>query len=203
MRIVLVRHGETAWNAKGKFQGQARVGLNEIGFQQARQIARAIASMRPTALYSSPLPRTLMTAEEISREVCIPVEPLDGIQEANLGELEGITGQEMRANYSQVYAAWRKDPSEVVFPGGESMRQLRERAWRAILYIQKAHSVGGLVVAVSHNFAIRSILCRFLGLRPSRFHRLRVDLGSISVLESNSRSHQVLTINDKCHLSPD
>ena len=87
MRIVLVRHGETAWNAEGKFQGQSRAGLNENGFRQARQIARAIAPMGPTALYSSPLPRTLMTAEEISREARIPVEPLDGIQEADLGEL--------------------------------------------------------------------------------------------------------------------
>ena len=200
MRLILVRHGETAWNKEGRFQGQSLVGLNQRGVTQARQAAKALLPMKPVALYSSPLPRTLMSAEEISRELSIAVVPLEGIKEVNLGEMEGITGQEMRSQYTQVYATWREDPSEVVFPGGESIRQLQERAWRAIEGIEKAHPED-VIVAVSHNFAIRTILCRFMGLPLSRFHRLRVDLASISILQSNSRLRQVLTINDRCHLS--
>ena len=200
MRLILVRHGETAWNKEGRFQGQSSVGLNEHGGGQARQIAKALITMKPTALYSSPLPRTLMTAQEISREISIDVVEVEGIKEVNLGELEGITGQKMRSQYAEVYSAWRRDPAEVVFPGGESMRQLQERAWSAIEKIEKAHP-GDVIVAVSHNFAIRSILCRFLGLPLLRFHQLRVDLASISILQSNSSSRQILTINDRCHLS--
>ena len=200
MRLILVRHGETAWNKEGRFQGQSVVGLNDRGIMQARQVAKALLALKPTALYSSPLPRTHMTAQEISRELSIPVEPLDGIKEVNLGELEGITGQEMRQQYAQIYDAWREDPSGVVFPGGESILQLQERAWNAIGDIEKAHREDA-IVAVSHNFAIRSILCRFLGLPLSRFHLLRVDLASITILHSNSRFRQVLTINDRCHLS--
>ena len=202
MRLILVRHGETAWNKEGRFQGQSLVELNERGSSQARRVAKALIPMRPTALYSSPLPRTLMTAEEISRELSIPVVPLEGIKEVNLGELEGITGQEMRARYAEVYSAWRQDPSDLVFPGGESIRQLQQRAWRAIEEIQRAHPEDA-IVAVAHNFAIRAILCAFLGLPLSRFHLLRVDLGSISVIQANSRFRQVLNINDKCHLSND
>ena len=65
---------------------------------------------------------------------------------------------------------------------------------------EKAHPED-VVVAVSHNFAIRTILCRFLGLPLARFHLLRVDLASISIIQSNSRFRQILTINERCHLS--
>ena len=202
MRLIIVRHGETAWNKEGRFQGQSLVGLNQRGVEQARQVAKAILPMQPTALYSSPLPRSLMTAEEISRELSIPVVPLEGIQEVGLGELEGITGPEMRAQYPSFYTAWREDPSSVVFPGGESMTQLQHRACRALEVIEKAHAKD-VIVAVSHNFAIRTILCCFLGLPLSRFHRLRVDLGSITIVHTDSRRQQVVTMNDKCHLDQD
>ena len=199
MRLALVRHGETYWNAVGKFQGHSPVELNEKGISQARKVAKAIVQRSPIALYSSSLRRALMTATEISREVALPITPLDGMMEANLGEMEGITGEELRTRYPEIHARWQRDPSKLSFPGGESMRQLRDRAWRAFGLIEKAHPEG-LVVVVSHSFTIRTILCRFLGLPPSRLNRLRVDLGSISVLETNSGPRHVLTINDKCHL---
>ena len=200
MRLILVRHGETAWNKEGRFQGQSPVELNQRGLIQARKLAKALSPMKPAALYASPLPRTWMTAQEISRELSIPVTPLDGIKEVNLGGLEGITGHEMRDQYADFYVAWREDPSEVVFPGGESIRQLQVRACQAIEDIKRDHRED-VVVAVSHNFAIRAILCSFLELPLSRFHLLRVDLASMSVLHSNSKYRQVLTINDRCHLS--
>ena len=202
MRLVLVRHGETAWNKEGRFQGQTPVGLNEVGLAQAGQVAKALVAMKPRALYASPLPRCLMTAEAISREVDIPVVPLDGIKELNLGELEGITRQEMLDRYADVAAAWSEDPSEVLFPGGEAMRQLQERAWAAFMDMANAH-LEDLVVAVSHNFTIRATLCRFLGLPLSQFQMFRVDLGSISILQASPNFKQILVINDRCHLSMD
>ena len=74
-----------SWNAVGKFQGHSPVKLNEHGISQAKRVAKAIGPMRPLALYSSPLPRALMTAKEISRAVALPIMPLDEIMEANLG----------------------------------------------------------------------------------------------------------------------
>ena len=202
MRLILVRHGETPWNKEGRFQGQSQIGLSEYGIMQARRIPKALLPMKPEAIYASPLTRTLMTAQEISRGLSVSVTPLEGIKEANLGKLEGITGHQMRTQHADIYNAWREDPSDVVFPGGESIRQLQDRAWRAIEDVEKTHR-DGTVVAVSHNFAIRAILCKFIGLPLSRFHMLRVDLASVSVLQSTSRSRQVITINDRCHLSHD
>ena len=199
MRLILVRHGETKWNREGRFQGQSQVELNDRGVEQARQVAGALVSWKPTALFSSPLPRTLMTASMISKNVGLTVEPREGLKEVNLGVLEGITGKMMRSQYAELYTSWREDPSDVVFPQGESIRQLQTRAWRAIEEMENANAEG-TVVAVSHNFAIRSILCACLGLPLSMFHRLRVDLASISVISFSADSPQVLTINERCHL---
>jgi len=202
MRLILVRHGETSWNRLGRFQGQGQVGLNDLGYRQACRAAGALRSVKPAALYSSPLPRALMTAEEISRELSLPVVPLDGMKEIALGDLEGITSKTMRAQYSQLYTAWRHAPSSVTFPGGESLEQLQDRAWSAFEYIGKTHP-DDIVVAVSHGFAIGTILCRFMGLPLSQFHSLSVDLGSMSIIQTNSRSHRVVAINDRCHLDGD
>ena len=202
MRLILVRHGETSWNRAGRFQGHGQVGLNDLGYRQARRAARALRSVKPTALYSSPLPRALMTAEEISRELSLPVVHLDGMKEIGLGELEGITSKTMRAQYAQLYAAWRDDPSSVTFPGGESLQQLQALSWSAFKHIEKTHP-DDIIVAVSHGFAIGTILCRFMGLPLSQFHALSVDLGSMSIIQTNSRSRRVVAINDRCHLDGD
>ena len=129
--------------------------------------------------------------------------PLDGLKEIHLGELEGITGPVMRENYPEVFHTWNNNPSRVSFPGGESLRQLQRRAWRAAQHIESTHPPGDLtatVVAVSHNFAINAIVSRFLGLPLSRFHRIRVDLGSFTVLDIGERYRHLLHFNDRCHL---
>ena len=171
-----------------------------MGMAQARQVAKALRSLSPIALYSSPLPRALKTAEQISRQVPMEVEVMEGLKEVHLGELEGITGPEMRERYQWVFDAWRDDPSHLTFPGGESIRQLQSRAWKAVQHIENAHS-DGVVVAVSHNFAISAIVSRFLGLPLTHFHRVRVDLGSITSLEFGTFSRYLGGFNDRCHLS--
>jgi broad specificity phosphatase PhoE len=202
MRLILVRHGETDWNRAGRFQGQTDEGLNEKGLKQAQEVAAALLPLRPIALYTSPLPRALETAQVISRLTALPVKTLEGLREAHLGELEGITGEELRTRYPDFFRRWREDPSSVTMPGGESLAQLQERAWGATLAIARAHSDGPAVV-VTHNFAIRAILCRLLGLPLSQFRRLRVDLGSITVIELDGEGGQLITLNDRCHLSRD
>ena len=200
MHLILVRHGETQWNIEGKFQGQNAVGLSQQGMVQAWRLANALRPMGPVALYTSPLTRSSMTAEVISQELSVTIKPHEGLKELNLGEMEGIVDSEMRTQYPDIYATWREDPSRVEFPAGESLQLLQDRAWGAVEDIEKSHPQEP-VVAVSHNFAIRAILHRFLGLPLSRFHLLRVDLASISVIRTNAGLGQVLTINERCHLS--
>ena len=203
MKFVLVRHGETAWNRLGKFQGQNDTPLNQRGLEQARQTGQAVAALKPTALYSSPLYRTIQAAEEISRLVELPVIKEDGFKELSLGDVEGATGEEMRTGWPQVYAAWRKDPASVVMPNGESLAQLQERAWRSILNLEKPHNEDDVLVVVSHNFTIRAIITKVLGMPLAHLHRMLLALGSISILGSNQEGRCLIGYNSTCHLSPE
>ena len=200
--MLLVRHGETEWNKLGKFQGQCDVPLNKRGLAQARQASRAVSLGLGTTVYASPLYRTMQTAEEISRPAQTSVIPMDGLKELNLGDLEGITGPEMRADWPQVYAAWRDDPAELVMPRGESLKQLQERAWQAFLDMESAHQEEETLVAVSHNFTIRTIVCRLLGMPLSNFHRMALSLASICTVETGGSGRRLVGYNSTGHLSP-
>jgi broad specificity phosphatase PhoE len=203
LKLYLVRHGETDWNKLGRFQGQNDNNLNELGLAQARDTARAAISWQPTALYSSPLCRTMRVAEEISRLVGLPVSPDPRLKELDLGELEGVTGEEMRAVWPKVYDTWRNDPEAVVMPGGESLVQLQDRTWQAFQSLEGAHSQGDAIIMVSHNFAIRALCGKLLGLPLSHFHRMYLSLGSVSTMEKSALGWRLLTYNSTCHLSPE
>ena len=200
--MLLVRHGETEWNKLGKFQGQCDVPLNKRGLAQARQASRAVSLGAGITVYASPLYRTMQTAEEISRSAKTNVIPLDGLKELDLGDLEGITGPEMRADWPQFYAAWRDDPAELVMPKGESLKQLQERAWQAFLDMESAHQEEETLVAVSHNFTIRTIVCRLLGMPLSNFHRMALSLASICTVEMGRSGRRLVGYNSTSHLSP-
>jgi probable phosphoglycerate mutase len=202
VKLFMVRHGETEWNKVGRFQGQSNQRLNERGLAQARDTAKAAISWKPTALYSSPLCRTMQVAEEISRLVGLPIIAEPRLKELDLGDLEGVTGEEMRAGWPQVYQTWRNDPQAVVMPRGESLAQLQERAWQAFLNLEKAHHPDEVIALVSHNFAIRAICTKLLGMPLSHFHRMYLSLGSISIMESGQMGWRLLTYNSTCHLSP-
>ena len=203
MKLYLVRHGETEWNKLGRFQGQNDNSLNELGLAQARDTARAAISWKPTALYSSPLCRTMRVAEEISRLAGLPVAPDPRLKELDLGELEGVTGEEMRTVWPKVYDTWRNDPEAVVMPGGESLVQLQERTWQAFQSLEDAHNQGDAIIMVSHNFAIRALCGKLLGLPLSHFHRMYLSLGSVSTMEKGGLGWRLLTYNSTCHLSPE
>ncbi|MCH7606156.1 MAG: histidine phosphatase family protein [Chloroflexi bacterium] len=203
MKLLLVRHGETEWNKLGKFQGQSDISLNLRGMDQARETAQALASDQYVALYSSPLCRTMQVADEIARVIETPVVPVRGLMEWDLGDLEGVTGAEMRADWPEVYASWRKDPGTTVMPNGESLAQLQKRAWQAVLHLEQAHSEDDVVVAVSHNFAIRTIVGKLLGMPLSNFHRMVLNLASICTIETETRGWRLVSYNSTGHLSPE
>ena len=203
MRIYLLRHGETEWNKLGKFQGFADVSLNERGLSQARDSARAALLWDHSVIYSSSLTRTVQVAEEIRKLSGAPVVTDPGLRELNLGDLEGVSGAEMRADWPEVYSAWRTNPAEVEMPNGESLSQLQERAWGAIQEIEKAHSGSPGVVIVSHNFTIRTIICAVLGVPLINFHRMSLGLGSLSTFDSDENGRRLVTFNCNSHLSLD
>ena len=203
MKLLLVRHGETEWNKLGKFQGRKDISMTARGIAQASETGRALADEGIASIYASPLTRTMQFAGEVSRATGLPVVPAPGLEEMDLGELEGVTGREMREGWPGIYAAWREDPTNVAMPKGESLAQLQERAWESLIGIEQAHQADDVLVVVSHNFTIRAIVGRVLGMTLSNFHNMTLGLSSISTVESNNGNHRLVNYNLTSHLSPE
>ena len=203
MKFFLVRNGETEWNKLGRFQGHTDIELNERGLAQARETAEAAAGWGHCAIYTSPLTRTLQVAEEIARVTQAPLSKQPGLKELGLGDLEGVTGEEMRLGWPEVFSAWNSRPEKVSMPNGESLAQLRQRAWQVILDIEGRHSGDDVVVVISHNFAIRSIVGELLGVPLANFHRMSLSLASVCTFDSDDRGRRLVSYNSTGHLSPE
>ena len=209
MKFYLVRHGETEWNKLGKFQGSTDIKLNERGLAQAKESAQAAAHWGHSTIYSSPLTRTMQVAKEIELVTSAAVVAKPGLMELVLGDLEGVTGDEMLNGWPDVFHTWRESPASVKMPNGESLVQLQERAWETIVSIEKDHEDNESILVVSHNFAIRTIIGALVGIPLANFHRLSLGLSSLCIFESDrrgeggDRARRLIAYNSTCHLSPE
>ena len=203
MKFYLLRHGETEWNKLGKFQGLTDVSLNDRGLAQARDFARAALSWDHSVIYASSLTRTVQVAEEVRKLSGAPVVTEPGLRELSLGDLEGVTGAEMRSGWPGLYETWCNNPAEVAMPNGETISQLQNRAWEVIQRIEHSHAGDAGVVVVSHNFTIRTIICAILEIPLHNFHRMSLGLGSLCTFESDGNGRRLTTYNCNSHLSPE
>jgi broad specificity phosphatase PhoE len=203
MRLILVRHGETDTNKARLALGRADVELNEHGRWQAQRLATSLKDEPIAAIYSSPLKRALATAEPIASSHGLKVQVDEGLSEMDIGEMEGLTFQQVGERYPHFLQAWLGgQAAHEAMPGGERLLDVQERAWQAIERIHQRQE-GGTVAAVTHNFVILTLLCRALGLELAGFRRLRHSLGAKSVLEMGRDRIIVVSFNDTCHLEAD
>jgi broad specificity phosphatase PhoE len=201
MRLILVRHGETDWNRQLRMQGQSDIELNELGRRQVEALALALKEENIEAIYASPLRRALETAEAINRFHGVPIEVEEGLIEIDMGDIDEMTPEEVRVNYSSFWKQWVKaDLNSLRFPQGESFVELQERTWAAIEGINRRHS-SGTVAVVSHYIAIVNIICRALGLSLPQFRRLSpLGAAAISILDFEKKGITLSLFNDTCHL---
>ncbi len=200
MRLILVRHGETECNKAGLALGRRDVELNETGRWQAGRLADALQDQPVAAIYSSPLRRALDTARAIAERHDLAVVVDEGLIEMEIGEMEGLTFQQVRERHPQFFQLWLGGgAASEPMPGGERLLDVQERAWQALERICAAWPQE-TVVTVTHNFVILTILCRALGLDLSDFRRLRHSVAAVSVLEMQDGRVTVLGLNDTCHL---
>jgi alpha-ribazole phosphatase len=129
MEIYLVRHGETVWNREGKYYGHSDISLSEEGYRQAKTVGDSLKKIKFDAVYSSPLKRALLTADEIVDETALPdiVQTDSRLMEQNFGRFEGKTYGELKKEAPEELAAWNEDWQNYVLPEGESFVQVRKR----------------------------------------------------------------------------
>jgi probable phosphoglycerate mutase len=162
--LILIRHGETVWNAEGRLQGHQDSPLTPLGHQQAMAIATRLAATAVHALYSSDLGRALATAHYLAQTGGLTVTPEPGLRERHNGVFEGMTLPEARAAHPAEYARLaRRDVDYTAPAGGESIRQASERACRVLSEVAARHA-GERIAVVSHGAILSAFLRRALGL---------------------------------------
>ncbi|MEU6176092.1 histidine phosphatase family protein [Streptantibioticus parmotrematis] len=170
-RIVLWRHGQTAWNLERRFQGTTDIPLTETGVAQARRAARLLAALGPDALVCSDLERARHTAAELTAVTGLEPTYYEGLRETYAGVWQGLTNDEIMARYGEQYAAWKRG-EPVRRGGGELETEVADRAAPIVLREVEKLPEDGTLVVVSHGGAIRTTIGRILGLAPSSWESL-------------------------------
>ena len=203
-RCYLVRHAQTLWNEQNRIQGHSDQPLSPLGLEQAKRVG-AFFSGRPIAgLFTSWLQRSRQTAQAIVDHYGRPLTLIEerDLAEMHLGAWEGLTPEEVDAQYQGAYRQWRLQPSTVRIPDAEPVPTFQRRAWQALERVASQVN-GGDYVVVSHGGVIAAILAQMWGADyDAVLRKLRLDNGGITALEFGAPVPHVLWVNATAHLEP-
>ncbi|HEV7270330.1 histidine phosphatase family protein [Pseudoxanthomonas sp.] len=204
MRILLARHGETPWNAEGRYQGQIDIPLSPVGEGQATALGQRLKDVRIDRAVASPLSRAQRTAQLAlgeSRADMLLTDP--ELQEIAHGEWEGLLASEIQEKDPARLLAWREEPDTVLMPGGESLRQVLDRSWRGLARAADGLGDDDTLLIVAHDAVNRVLLCRILGLPIARLWMFRQAPTTLNLLEGPSVDQlEVVRLNDCAHHTP-
>lgn len=192
--ILLVRHGRTRHNAERRFVGRLDVPLDETGQEQAKRWAAAYRDLPIRGVYSSPLTRAKQTAEALA-----PPTPVQGLQELDQGIFEGRLATEVMAEQPEFFAQWRRDPSSLRIPDGETLAECQTRCFAALTQLAQDAGPGQPIVVVAHQLVLASILLKVLQLPLNMVVRLHQSNTAVNLLSYDGR-WLVHRINDRAHL---
>ncbi len=198
-RLLLVRHGETNLNSAKRFWGKTDVELGETGIRQAEHLRDRLATQKIDAIYASNLRRASVTAEIIASRHRLNVITCTELDEINFGEFEGLTFQEISRLYPEMatqLANWSISPR---FPGGESIDELSNRVGKFIPRLEK-HTSEETILIVAHSGPLRLLVCNLLKVELQHWQQFRIDLASLSIVETYPRGAILSQLNDVSHL---
>jgi phosphoserine phosphatase len=196
-RLLLVRHGETVWNADAVYRGRADVPLSDTGRVQAELLGRRLAREGITALHSSPLSRARETALAIGRQTGLLPRIESDLTDIDCGEWEGLSDVEVKAQYPEVRRKWLDTPHLVQLPGGESLNDVSVRVARVLAAVS---GEPGVIALVSHRVVNKVAICALLGLSNSHFWAIKIDLAGFTEFEVSRKRHVLVRHNDTSHL---
>lgn len=202
-RLYLIRHGQSAGNAEGRFGGHGPTPLSELGREQAEKTAKVLANEGINAIYTSDLLRAVQTAEPLAKLLNIPIQKSEAFRERSVGILEGLTFDESKERFPRDYYALINRNIHHVITGGESYRQLLRRITGELKNILRNHQ-SGRVAIFSHTGAICFVTLHLIGA----IHRdtkttpwiITSNCGINRLEIRGPRNIRVLALNDTRHL---
>ena len=200
--ILLIRHGETLWNQQGRMQGQHDSPLTATGMQQARQLARRLAGVSFTTLYSSDLGRAHQTARCIADASGHEVIADAGLRERDFGIFEGLTNTEIKLRHPEDYEIFARRDSDYAMPGGESAAAFRKRVVQTLETIAGRHN-GETIVVVSHGLVLDALYRTACGMAldvPRGFPLLNC---SVNTFRYGPDGWLAVSVCDVTHLAGD
>jgi len=193
----LVRHGEHVRAGRVLAGRTPGVGLSERGRAEIAVVAERLAGEKITALYASPMQRTRETADILAARLALPVGYREDVIELDFGEWTGLTFDQVRAD--ERWELWRACRSIAAVPGGESMRQVQDRAVGALLDLHRTHH-DATVAIVSHGDVIRAAVLFALGMPIDSYSRLEIGLASTSTIRIDDAGIRVSVLNERPRL---
>ena len=199
--IFLIRHGESQSNDHNRIQGHSDSGLTTRGLRQAQKTARRLKSMKIQKIYSSDLGRAVTTSQIFAKTLRKKVHKDPLLREIQLGEWEGLTTEDVNLKYELGYERWLESPSKMVIPGAEPIPHFHKRVRTRVDKIMLTEKRGPIAI-VTHGGVIASLLAHWLKADfDATLLNLRIDNGSITVVEKNSRRVKIHQLNDISHLA--
>jgi probable phosphoglycerate mutase len=202
--VLLIRHGQSEGNAERRFGGHTATPLSPRGRRQAQALARALKDEEITAIYSSDLARAVETAQPLANLIGLPINSTTAFRERSVGVMEGLTFENAAQQHPDQYAALLRRDFEHVLTGGESYRQLLDRAWQKLDEII-AENQGGKLVVFSHTGTICILALHLMGaLDAPELKPVWITSANCGVSRFELRDDglvRVLNLNDTRHLS--
>ena len=202
--ILLIRHGETAWNAEKRLQGHLDIPLNAEGRRQAAAVARALAGERIDAIISSDLGRARNTAQAVAQAHGLALRTDPALRERCFGAFEGLLYAELEARFPQAYLQWRARDAHARYPDGErraeTFAEFADRAVSAIRRIAQEHS-GQQIAVFTHGGVLDCVYRAAHGMDISAPRSFEVLNAAINRVRWDGEKLQVLRWSDNAHLS--
>jgi ribonuclease H / adenosylcobalamin/alpha-ribazole phosphatase len=196
---LLLRHGQTPMSVEKRYAGRTDVPLTEAGLTQAAAAAKRLASAGIDAIVTSPLQRTVQTAEAVAAVTGVPVTADEGFRETDFGDWDGLTFAEVRERWPSEMTAWLADP-QIAPPGGESFAEVSERVTAALARVL-AGRAGQRVLIVSHVTPIKTLVAAALLAPPPALFRMHLDVAALCEIDWYADGPAVLrSFNDTAHL---
>jgi broad specificity phosphatase PhoE len=198
-RILIIRHGETAWNRGQIFRGIYDIPLNENGKQQAALAAQSLKNVKIHAAYTSPLSRAKESAEIITKSFGISPVIHNGFIDMDYGEWTGKENSEVAKLWPDEHAAWIKNPHTVKPPGGTTLKEIFNNSFTAMEELAKKHS-GETIAIFSHRVVNKVLIIGALSLGLERFPFIIQGNCCINQIERISSGYLIHSINDVSHI---